>query len=310
MTKKPVLVVGSLNMDLVVSARSLPKKGQTVFGKQFSKFSGGKGANQAVAASKLGAPVTMVGCVGCDGFAAELLAGLQANGIDTAFIRQVDDPTGTALITVDEEGANTIVVVAGANLACSPADVERALAKFKEPGVLLVQHEIPEDTVEYTIRQAKELGWMVILNPAPVRPLDAEILPLVDVIIPNEGEMALLANKTVDTPDEALIAAGRLLAWGVGAVIVTLGEKGAVCHSDEGIECVPAYEVKSVDTTGSGDAYAGALAVALAEGFSMAESMHFAAAAAALSVTRYGAQPSLPCRQEVDEFIKTNVFPK
>lgn len=305
MIKKPVLVVGSLNMDLVVSTRWLPKKGETVFGKQFNKFPGGKGANQAVAAAKLGAQVTMVGCVGCDGFADELEDVLHNNGVNTMFIHRVEGTTGTALVTVDEDGANTIVVVGGANLACAPADVDKALAEFKEPGVLLVQHEVPEDTVEHAIKAAKSLGWLVILNPAPVRPLDAEVLPLVDVIMPNETEMALLVNRTVGTPDEALIAAGRLLSWGVGAVIVTLGDKGAVCRWNEGFECIPAHEVKAVDTTGAGDAYAGALAAALAEGKSLVESMRFAAAAAALSVTGCGAQSSLPHRSNVDELMNS-----
>jgi ribokinase len=301
---KTILVVGSLNMDLVVSAERLPEKGETIFGKTFAAFPGGKGANQAAAAGKLGAATVMVGCVGQDSFAQELLASLQNAKVSGKFVRQVDISTGTALITVDSHGFNTIVVVAGANVACDPLDVDKALAAINEPGVLLVQNEIPQKTVEYTITAAKQHGWTVVLNPAPVRALDISLMPMIDIIIPNETEMALLTKRDINTPDAAAAAAEQLIEWGIGAVVVTMGSKGAICRTPTGNHYIPPYVVTAVDTTAAGDAYAGGLATGLAEGKTLLESMKFAAAVAALSVTRAGAQPSLPWRLEVDEFIK------
>lgn len=302
---KTVLVVGSLNMDLVVSAQCLPKKGETIFGEEFATFPGGKGANQAVAAGKLGATVSMVGCVGRDNFANELLISLKASDVNTDFIRQVGIATGTALITVDAEGANTIVVVGGANLECEPGDVEHALEKFAEPGILLLQNEIPRATVEYAIKAAKELGWIIIFNPAPAREIDASLLSMVDIMIPNETEMALLTNSCVETAEDVIAGAGKLLASGVKNVIITMGAKGAICCNEQGAHHVPSYAVQAIDTTAAGDAYTGGLAAALAEGKTLLESMGFAAAAAALSVTKQGAQPSLPWRIEVGEFMSS-----
>lgn len=303
--KQTVLVVGSLNMDLVATAARLPQKGETIFGKEFATFPGGKGGNQAVAAGKLGATTYMVGCIGHDGFGKELMASLQSNQVKTDFIRQVDVSTGTALITVDEDGANTIVVVGGANMECKASDVDRALEHFTIPGILLVQNEVPRETVEYTIKTGKSRGWTVILNPAPARQIDSTLLPLVDIMMPNETEMALLTNSCVDTEREVIAAAGKLLASGVKNVIVTMGAKGAICCNESGYQQVRSYRVKAVDTTAAGDAYAGGLATALAEGETLVNSMHFAAGVAALSVTKKGAQPSLPWRTEVETFIST-----
>ncbi len=300
---KTVLVVGSLNMDLVASAARLPARGETVFGERFATFPGGKGANQAVAAGKLGAAVKMVGCVGQDGFGRELMDSLKASGVDTTFVDQVEGATGTALITVETGGANTIVVVSGANAACCPQHVDAALAAETEPGILVVQNEIPQATVEHAIRAAKARGWTVILNPAPARAIGADVMPLVDIIIPNETEMSVLTGLPVKTEADAFAAAARLLAQGVGAVIITLGDKGAVCCRRAEQFHVPPYRVQAVDTTAAGDAYAGALATALAEGKTLRGAMQFASAVAALSVTRAGAQPSLPWRDETDAFI-------
>lgn len=309
-TKKTILVVGSLNMDLVVSAERLPQKGETIFGKEFATFPGGKGANQAVAAGKLGAAVAMVGCIGRDAFAEALLVSLQANDVKTDFIRQVSVSTGTALITVDADGANTIVVVGGANMECKALDVDQALENFVEPGILLVQNEIPRETVEYAIKVAKGRGWTVILNPAPAWQIDATSLPLVDIMIPNETEMALLTNSCVTTQEDVMVAAGTLLAQGVKNVIVTMGAKGAICCNERGSHHIPSYVVKAVDTTAAGDAYAGGLAAGLAEGKTLLASMDFAAAVAALSVTKHGAQPSLPRRIDVGEFMSSEEIEK
>jgi ribokinase len=302
--KKPVLVVGSINTDVVVSTLRLPEKGETVFGKTVVAVPGGKGANQAVAASKLGAQVTLVGCVGNDAAARELRASLQSNKVDTTFIREVATTTGTTLITTEEGGDNTVVVVAGANSCCSPSDVDAALDAIGEPGILLVQNELPEETVEHAIKTAKARCWTVILNPSPVRSFDLENLLLVDIILPNQAEMALLTNRSVETPDEAIFATSRLLNWGLDTVIVTLGAQGAVCCNNQVVEYVPSYSVTTVDTAAAGDAYAGALATALAEGKVLGDCMQFAAAAAALTVNKAGAQSSLPWREEVEAFMQ------
>lgn len=302
--QKPILVVGSLNMDLVVTVEKLPVKGETIFGKNFMTFPGGKGANQAVAAAKLGAKVSMVGAVGQDAFGKNLLDSLGESGVDTSCIATVDKPTGTALITVAQEGANCIVVVPGANEVCSIQDIDKALQGSENPGILLVQHEVPEEIVEYSIRAAKKLGWMVILNPAPARLIKAEILGMIDMIIPNETEAAILTGNQVSSLAEATLAGEKLLAMGVATVIITLGDQGALCCRPNGFSHILPYKVTAVDTTAAGDAYVGALATALSEGREIMDSATFAAAAAALSVTRPGAQPGLPWREEVDKFIE------
>ena len=306
--KRPVLVVGSLNVDWVVSTERLPNKGETVLGKEFATFPGGKGANQAVAASKLGASVFMVGCVGQDSFGEQLVDSLNGNHVQTMHIRRVHTATGTAVITVDDNGANTIVVVGGANQECCSDDVDNALAILDQPGILLVQNEVPQQTVEYAIKTAKSKGWIVIVNPAPARPIDESIMSQIDIIMPNETEAALLTNSVVTSLADAKTAAEKLLATGVQSVIITLGASGAVSRTAAECDHMKSFKVAAVDTTAAGDCYAGALAAGMAEGKTLKESMAFAAAAAALSVTKAGAQPSLPWRHEVDEFIMSRGF--
>jgi ribokinase len=299
---KPILVIGSLNMDLVVRCGHLPTPGQTVFGTDFFTAAGGKGANQAVAAARLGARVAMAGAVGDDQFGRDLVAGLRRDGVDTDGVRSVEHSTGTALITVDAAGANTIVVISGANAACDAALAERALAG--EPGLLLLQHEIPEPANAQAIRAARAAGWFIVLNPAPARPLASDLLPLIDLIAPNETEAAAITG-TSDPP----AAARHLLARGARAVLITLGAEGALYH-DAGVALhCPAVAVQAVDTTAAGDAYIGALATALADDRAIADSLGFAAAAAGLAVTRLGAQPSLGSRQEVTEFVARHGMP-
>ncbi len=293
---KPVLVIGSLNMDLVARCERLPRAGETVFGQDFFTAAGGKGANQAVAAARLGAPVAMAGCVGSDRFGDDLVAGLRHDGVTVDAVRRVDRPTGTALITIDERGGNTIVVISGANAASDPAVVDRALAGA--PGILLLQHEIPAATNAHAILTAHAAGWCIVLNPAPARPVARELLPLVDIIAPNETEAAVLTG-TGDARD----AARHLLAQGARAALITLGGEGALYCDGRGVLHCPAVAVQAVDTTAAGDAYIGALAAALAQDRDVADSLGFAAAAAGLAVTRLGAQPSLGTRQEVAEFI-------
>lgn len=301
---KPILVIGSLNMDLVATATHLPKEGETVFGQSFATFPGGKGANQAAAAGKLGAEVYMAGCVGKDGFGEVLTSGLESNGVVTKFIRNVDIATGTALITVNDTGGNTIVVVAGANGCCNSSDVDDALHAFDHPGILLLQHEIPNETVEYAICKAKELGWMVILNPAPMREFSPELYPKIDLLTPNESEAAAIVNSKICTKEEAILAAKKLRQNGIKEVVITLGEAGAVWVHEGGQEDFPAYKVQAVDTTAAGDSYTAAIAVALAEGKTMPDALCFAAQTAAIAVTRHGAQSSLPTRQEVEAFAR------
>lgn len=302
--RKPILVIGSLNMDLVASTARLPKEGETVFGRQFSTFPGGKGANQAAAAGMLGANVYMAGCIGRDGFGEALKNSLAEKGVDTRFVRTAKDATGTALITVAETGANTIVVVPGANDCCDRFDIDHALGSFSEPGILLLQHEIPEESVEYAIHRAREAGWVIILNPAPIRDIPAEIYSMVDLLTPNETEAAALAGFDIEVKEEAVAAGMKFLQKGIKQVVITLGEMGAVWLHGETAEFFSAYKVKAVDTTAAGDSYTAAIAVALAEGNSMPEALRFAAQTAAIAVTRSGAQSSLPSREEVAAFAK------
>jgi ribokinase len=303
-TTKPILVIGSLNIDLVARCEHLPRSGQTVFGTEFFTAAGGKGANQAVAAARLGSRVAMAGCVGEDQFGRDLLAGLQRDGVLCNAVQTVERPTGTALITIDALGGNTIVVISGANSACDMALVDRVLDGAAEPGILLLQHEIPEEANAHAIRRAHSAGWFIVLNPAPARPLTPALLPLIDVIAPNETEAAALTGSS--DPREA---AQHLLAQGVRAALITLGGEGALYCDAGGPWHCPALAVQAVDTTAAGDAYIGALATGLAEDRGVVDSLGFAAAAAALAVTRLGAQPSLGTRDEVTNFIARHGAP-
>lgn len=295
-----ILVVGSINMDLVVRSPHLPLPGETILGSRFDTFPGGKGANQAVAAARLGAPVKMIGRVGKDAFGEAMLETLRRDGVDVAAIGcDPEAPTGVALITVDDAGQNTIVVASGANMRLAPEHVTQAEALFKDAALLVLQLEIAQPVIEQACLLARRHGVRILLNPAPARPLPAEFLRGVDLLIPNQIELALLAGEQ-DPP----AAARKLLSWGVGQVIVTLGKDGALLLSGTQEKPVPAYRVKVVDTTAAGDAFVGALAVALAEGSPVVAAAAWANAAAAVSVTRAGAQPSLPRREEVEAMIR------
>lgn len=296
-----VCVVGSLNMDLVVKAPRLPEVGETVTGGTFAMFPGGKGANQAVAAARLGAHVAMVGRVGADAFGEQLASGLRREGIDVAHVRvDAGAATGVAFITVDGAGRNTIVVASGANMRLAPQDVEAATEVIGHARVLLVQLEVPVETVLRAVRIARAHGALVCLDPAPAAPLPNELLALVDVINPNETEARTLTGQPVASLPEVRRAAEALLARGVGAVVVKLGERGSYYLSAVGGAHVPARPVEAVDTTAAGDAFAAALGVALGEGRLLPDAVQFATQAAALKVMRMGAQ-SLPTRAEVEE---------
>jgi ribokinase len=307
---KPVLVIGSLNMDLVARCEHLPQPGQTVFGQEFLTAAGGKGANQAVAAARLGACVAMAGCVGLDPYGRDLVSGLGAARVGTDTILAVDRPTGIALITIDANGANTIVVISGANAACDTALVDRALTNVSDPGILLLQHEIPPDANAHAIRAARAAGWFIILNPAPARPVANDLLSMVDLVVPNETEASGLTGRIVVSRADALSAARHLVRQGARAALITLGHDGAIfCTGSDALHC-PATAVHAIDTTAAGDGYIGALAASVAEGRTVPDSLRFASAAAALSVTRLGAQPSLGAREEVEDFIARFGTPK
>ncbi len=295
-----IVVVGSLNMDLVISAPRLPKVGETILGGRFDTFPGGKGANQAVAAARMGGQVCMVGRVGDDDFGSALLNTIQADGIDAAYVRR--DPqaaTGVALITVDQAGQNTIVVASGANGRVSPEDVLAAEEAFRQAGVLLVQLECPLPTVEAAIDLANRHGLKTVLNPAPAHELPPDLLQKVDTLAPNQTELALLTGtEDLDRGVETL------RRWGVKNIIVTLGGDGVLVVAGGEQRRLAAHSVQVVDTVAAGDAFMGAYAVALTEGLDPFAAAAWGNAAGALSVTRPGAQPSLPQRREVLDLLQ------
>ena len=299
-----ILVVGSANVDFTIAAPRLPAPGETVTNGTLLVNHGGKGANQAVAARRLGADVRLIGCVGRDASGAAIRAGLAAEGIGVDGV--VDAPTaatGTALIVVDPAGRNQITVAPGANRALTVADVEAREDDFTWADVVLCQLEIPLACVDAALKLARAHGALSILNPAPVPEERLELLALVDYLTPNEGEAARLAGVTGQGPDDAVEAARILRAAGARTVVVTLGENGALAIGAETVR-VPALSVKAVDTTAAGDAFNAGLGVALAEGRPLNDALGFASAVAALTCTRRGAQASLPRRAEVDALLQ------
>ncbi|MEW6106267.1 MAG: ribokinase [Bacillota bacterium] len=303
--KPDIVVLGSLNVDFVVRTSRRPAAGETVLGKSFQVHPGGKGANQAVAAAKAGrGKVALVGKVGNDPFSATLLDSLSKAGVCLDLVERTSDaPTGTAFITVDDHGENSIIVVPGANALCSRKDVDAARLLLREAKILLVQLEIPFDTVVYAVQVAREMGVTILLDPAPARPLPAELLSTVDIITPNEHEASVLTGREVVDIQSARVAAADLTSRGVRCAVVKLGARGVVLSQNNTLDHIPGFEVPATDTTAAGDAFAGGLAAALVEGRSLGEACFFANAVAALSVTKPGAQSSMPCREEVEEFI-------
>jgi ribokinase len=294
-----IVVVGSLNMDLVVRAPRHPQPGETIMGGDFRTFPGGKGANQAVAAARLGAAVQMIGRVGADAFGDALLRTLAQDGVATRHVRRDQEaPTGVALITLNAAGQNSIVVAPGANARVTPQDVVAAEAAFAGAAVLLLQLECPLPAVAQAIEMAKQHGAQVVLNPAPAQPLDVALLAKVDYLLPNQNELALLTGL-----DDIRPAVSRLQASGVRRVVVTLGEDGVLVAEDDSEIHIPAHGVIVVDTTAAGDAFAGAFTVALLSGHSTRQAAAWGNAAGALAVTRAGAQPSLPRRGELEKFL-------
>ncbi len=306
-----IVVVGSSNTDMCVKTRRIPAPGETVIGGEFFMAPGGKGANQAVAAARAALPrsnarVDFVCRVGDDMFGRRALAGFRKDGVRTAWIRR--DPqaaSGIALILIDDEGENSIAVASGANAGLAPADVDRAARTISGADVLLMQLEIPLRTVKRAAQIAAERGVRVMLNPAPAQPLGEDLLKYVTILTPNEHEAGLLTGIRVKNGTTVEAAAEALLEKGPKTVIITLGAEGSLVASEGIKERVPGFKVKAVDTTAAGDAFNGALAVALSEGQPLLKSVRFASAAAAISVTRLGAQPSAPTRREIDSFLKS-----
>ncbi|MFW5713073.1 MAG: ribokinase [Brevefilum sp.] len=295
-----ILVVGSINMDLVVRVPQTPKPGETVLGGDFETFPGGKGANQAVAAARMGGEVTMVGRVGQDDFGNTLIKALVDNQIRTTHvIKDSDAATGIAMIAVASDGENSIVVASGANYEVSIKDVNNARDLMRETDILLIQLECPLETVSAAIDLAAAYDVPIVLNPAPAQQLSKVLLSQVDYITPNESELRILSGE-----EQVDRAVEKLLSWGVKNLIVTLGPNGARVINDALDQHVPAYEITAVDTTAAGDAFNGALAVALAEGKSLLDAVRYGMAAGALSTTKRGAQPSLPNRDAVENFLE------
>ncbi|RKN40139.1 ribokinase [Streptomyces hoynatensis] len=294
-----IAVLGSTNMDLVAYVPAAPRRGETVTGREFRTVPGGKGTNQAIAAARAGGSVTMIGAVGEDEFGPRLRAALAGSGVDTAGLRTVPGPSGTAHIVVDDEGGNAIVVVPGANgtvTGLAPGDEERIAAA----GALLLQLELPMAGVVAGARAARSRGVPTVLTPAPARELPGELLSHVDLLVPNEHEAAALTGHRDARP------AAEALLERVPEVVITLGEAGCL-YAARGARplTVPARRVRAVDTTAAGDTFVGALAVARGEGRAMPEALAWAAAAAALSVQRPGASSSMPRREEIDAvFVK------
>jgi ribokinase len=300
-----LVVVGSLNMDLVVRTPHLPRPGETILGREFMRAPGGKGANQTVAAAKLGATVHMVGRVGGDDFGRALRDNLRAAGADdTCVSTENSAATGIAIIEVEDSGQNTIIVAPGANAHVTCDDVDEARSIVASSQAVIAQLEIPLDTVGYALNMAHAAKVLTILNPAPAQPLSTELLSVVDLLVPNETEAAQLTGVEVKDEAGAEQAARQLQERGARAVVITLGERGALALNAQGARRVPAFRVKAIDTTAAGDAFVGALATAYAAHRDLDAALREASAAGALAATRLGAQPSMPTRAELDEFLE------
>jgi ribokinase len=302
---RPIVVVGSINLDLVARAASIPRPGETLTGDSFRTFFGGKGANQAVAVARLGYPVTMLGNVGDDAFGEQLKTGLRQAGVSVDAVSVVPGASGVALIVISSAGQNSIVVVPGANGLLSPAQLEKQSSLLQKAGVLLAQLEIPLESVESLAAFAERHAIPLLLDPAPARALPAALLRRVTWLTPNESEAETLLNKPGLCASDPLRAAKELLKMGPHNVIVKLGARGCIVASSNGtIDEIPAFSVEAVDTTAAGDAFSGGFAVGLMRGHSPKDSAIFASAVAAISVTRHGAQPSMPTNDEALSFLK------
>jgi ribokinase len=302
---KPIIVVGSINLDLVARASTIPRPGETLIGDSFRTFHGGKGANQAVAAARLGHPVIMLGNVGDDPFGEQLRDSLRQSGVSVDAIGVTLGASGVALIEISSAGENSIIVVPGANGLLTPAQLERHSTLLQTAGIFLAQLEIPLESVEFLAAFAELHSIPLLLDPAPARDLPASLLRRVTWFTPNETEADTLLNSPNLSATNPIGAAKALAAKGPRNVILKLGSRGCVLLAEgQQPETIPAFAVTSVDSTAAGDAFAGGFAVALMRGFTPREAVRFASAVAAISVTRHGAQPSMPTAAEVAAFLR------
>lgn len=299
-----ITVVGSLNTDLIIHVARFPQPGEAIHGENFHTACGGKGANQAYAVARMGHAATMIGCVGMDTFGDAMLNNLNVIGVDTSGVsRRAGVASGTGLITIDTSGQNEIVVAAGANHTLSAEDVRRHAGRLHGSDAVIAQLETPIPSVEMAMSLAREAHVVTVLNPAPYAPLSDDLLRLCDYIIPNENEAANLVDAEVCDVTTAQSAAAKLRERGARNAMVTLGAHGVWLDTQAWCGHVPSYPVKAVDTVAAGDTFIGAFVIRLVEGAPVNEAARFACAAAAISVTRPGAQPSIPSRKEVETFI-------
>jgi ribokinase len=302
-TSGPIVVIGSLNMDLVMRTARIPNAGETLSGHGFDTLPGGKGANQAVACARLGGQVAMIGRVGIDAFGRALRDALAADGIDVERVEDTGEAaTGVAMILVEDIGENRIVLAPGANGRLDAADIERSRTLIEEAALLVLQLEVPLDTVCAAIAIARQAGVPILLNPAPASALPDALYSSVDLLVPNESEATLLTGIKVRDPASAEEAARSLLARGVRGVLITLGAQGVLIADADGCRHLPARVVQAVDSTAAGDTFVGGLAVGLTEGLSLDEAAALGQAASAICVTRAGAQPSIPRRSELTQW--------
>ena len=302
--RKGICVIGSANVDLTFRTPRLPVPGETIAGRSLHQCMGGKGANQAVVAARLGADVTFVARVGNDGFGIEAIEAYKTAGINTSFILQDDDqPTGTAAILVDDDAENCIIVVAGANACLTPEHAQAARSVIENSSVLLSQLETPVNTTLEAFQMARDSGVLTMLTPAPAEHVTPALLELCDICVPNKTEIATIVGQPVNSEQDLIHAAELLIDRGIKRVVLTMGGDGVLLVDETGGAYIPAVKVEAVDTTGAGDAFTGSMAVGLAEGLSLEEAVRRAVVVAAISVTRPGTQPSFPTLKEVERWI-------
>jgi ribokinase len=305
--KKIITVIGSSNIDMIMKMEHLPRMGETVTDAEYTQVYGGKGANQAVAAARAGGKVIFVNCVGDDVFAKPMVAGFVRDGMNTEFVfSEKGISSGTALIMVDNQGRNYLSVAPGANYRLTPEHVSTAEKAIGDSEIVIIQNEILAETNDCVVDIAYKLGKKVMYNFAPAKNVSLDLLSKIWMLVVNETEAEFLSGDKVESDEEIIMAAEKLLSRGPEIVIVTLGSRGSYIHAPGMKVFLPAFRVQAVDTTAAGDTYCGSLAVALAEGRDLSEAVKFAAAASAISVTRLGAQPSVPSRSEIDDFLKTH----
>lgn len=304
-TEKNILVIGSFVMDLVTKVPRAPIAGETVLGTDFKNYPGGKGANQAIAAARLGGNVTMIGKLGADAFGNEILKVLKDANVNHQYVKQVEGhPTGIGSIVLEENGENRIIVVPGANHLLKAENLDEYIDAFKKADILLVQFELDFEMNKRAIEIAYELGVPVLLNPAPGRELDEELLSKVTYLTPNETEAEIISGIKIKSIEDAEKAAKLILDKGVSTVVITLSEKGALVADSKGIRHIPSFKETAIDTVAAGDSFNGAFAYQIMEGKSVDEAVRFANAVGAITVTRKGAIPSLPYYHEVEEYLK------